>query len=70
VNYAYNAKAQGRDWWTYQAHAEAVNLKILKALNDAGIDMAFRTQTVYLAGDPKRQVSIKVISDASGASSS
>lgn len=70
VTYAYNVKAEGRDWWTYQEHAEAINLKVFKALNDAGIEMAFRTHTVYLASDPKRPVSINVLAEAQESPSS
>ena len=42
------------DWWGYMAHSELFNLKLLRAFNEAGIEFAFPTQTVYLAGDPKR----------------
>lgn len=66
VNYHYSIKAPGCDWWTYQDHAQAINLKILRSLNDAGIDFAFQTQTVYLAGDPKRDLSVRLLEDASG----
>ncbi len=45
---------QGRDWWSYNEHAERFNLRLLRAFADAGIEFAFPTQTLYLAGDPKR----------------
>ena len=45
-------------YWDYMDFSEKVNLEILKRFNEAGIDFAFPTQTVHLAGDPKRPVSI------------
>jgi MscS family membrane protein len=59
VIYSYAIKAPGRDWWTYMEHAQEMNLRIFEALNQAGIQMAFPTQTLYLAGDPSRQLSVQ-----------
>jgi len=42
------------DYWLYLEFAHRVNLEILRRFNAAGIDFAFPTQTLYLAGDPKR----------------
>lgn len=42
------------DWWAYMAHAEQVNLMLLERFNAAGIDFAFPTQTLHLAGDARR----------------
>lgn len=52
-----------RDWWTYMAHAEKFNHRLFRAYAEAGIDFAFPTQTVYLAGDPDRQLTLKLLSD-------
>jgi MscS family membrane protein len=37
-------------YWDYIAFSEKVNLEILTRFNDAGIEFAFPSQTVYLAG--------------------
>ena len=41
-------------YWDYMAFTDWVNTEILKRFNEAGIDFAFPTQTLHLAGDPKR----------------
>lgn len=46
------------DWWDYMAHAEKLNVRILEEFEKAGIDFAFPTRRLYLAGDPKRQLKI------------
>jgi MscS family membrane protein len=46
-------------YWDFMAHCEYVNLEILKRFNKAGIEFAFPTQTVYLAGDEKRKLVLK-----------
>ena len=45
-------------YWDYMAFSEWVNTEILKRFNEAGIDFAFPTQTVHLAGDPEKPVSL------------
>jgi len=42
------------DYWEYMRFTEWVNREIFKRFNEEGIDFAFPTQTIYLAGDPKR----------------
>lgn len=42
------------DFWAFQAFNERINLEILRRFNEEGIDFAFPTQTLFLAGDPKR----------------
>lgn len=42
------------DWWAYMAHAERINLMLLERFNAAGIDFAFPTQTIHVAGDARR----------------
>lgn len=48
------------DWWAYLAHATRFNLELFKRYNAAGIDFAFPTQTVHLAGDEQRPLNIGV----------
>jgi MscS family membrane protein len=63
VTYFYLLNVEGRDWWTFQAHAERINQKVLRAFADAGIEFAFPTRTVFLAGDPARELSVRVLSN-------
>jgi MscS family membrane protein len=46
------------DWWKYCEFSEGVNIEILKRFNAEGIEFAFPSQTLYLAGDEKRPVVI------------
>ncbi len=55
-------------YWDYLAFTENVNLRILERYNAAGIDFAFPTQTLHLAGDPKR-APIEIHSTGSAAAS-
>jgi len=41
-------------YWDYLAFSERVNLELLRRFNKEGIEFAFPTQTLYLAGDPRR----------------
>ena len=38
------------EYWKYLEHAEKVNLELLNRYNDAGIEFAFPTQTLYVNG--------------------
>ncbi len=38
---------EGRDYWTYLAHAQEFNLRLLKRFGEAGIKFAFPKQTPY-----------------------
>ncbi len=51
------------DYWKYMEFGEKLNMNILKRFNEAGIDFAFPTQTVYLAGDENRPLNIGWHSD-------
>ncbi len=51
------------DYWKYMEFSERLNMDILKRFNEAGIDFAFPTQTVYLAGDENRPLNIGWHSD-------
>ena len=42
------------DWWAYCELNERINFEILRRFEEAGIEFAFPTRTLYLAGDPKR----------------
>jgi MscS family membrane protein len=48
------------DWWGFQEHGQRVNLRILEEFNRAGIEFAFPTQTLLLAGDPARELRVRV----------
>lgn len=49
------------DWWAYMEHAHRVNLRIFEEFEKAGIEFAFPTQTLYLAGDSKRELALKLL---------
>jgi MscS family membrane protein len=63
VIYWYMLGKEGRDWWSYLEHGHRFNLALFKAFAEAGIDFAFPTQTLYLAGDPDRQLSVRLLGD-------
>ncbi|REJ69362.1 MAG: mechanosensitive ion channel family protein [Planctomycetota bacterium] len=42
------------DYWAYCAFSQWVNFEILHRFNHEGIEFAFPTQTLFLAGDPNR----------------
>ncbi len=46
------------DWWGFCAFSERVNKEVFRRFNEEGIDFAFPTQTLHLAGDPKRPLNI------------
>jgi MscS family membrane protein len=48
------------DYWDYMAFTEKVNMEIIRRFNAEGIDFAFPTQTLHLAGDPKRPLNVGV----------
>jgi MscS family membrane protein len=48
-------------YWDYLEHAQRLNLRVFEEFEKAGIEFAFPTQTVYLAGDPKRQLALKML---------
>lgn len=47
------------DYWAYMAFSERFNKEVLRRFNEEGVDFAFPTQTLYLAGDPSRPLSTK-----------
>ena len=42
------------NYWDFMALNQRINLEILRRFNDEGIEFAFPTQTLFLAGDPNR----------------
>ena len=46
------------DRWRYYEHAHYINMLIVERFNDADIDFAFPSQTIYHAGDDKRPLTI------------
>ncbi len=48
-------------YWDYVDHAQRFNLRLFEEFEKAGIEFAFPTQTLYLAGDPKRELSLKML---------
>lgn len=46
------------DYWKYMEFTEWVNHEIFRRFNEEGIDFAFPTQTLYLAGDEKRPLNV------------
>ena len=47
------------DYWAYQAWLERTCLDILVRFRQEGIDFAFPSRTLYLAGDDKRRLSVR-----------
>ncbi len=48
------------DYWNYVSFSEKFNKEVLRRFNEEGIDFAFPTQTLYLAGDHTRPLSIGI----------
>ncbi|MFH0908351.1 MAG: mechanosensitive ion channel family protein [bacterium] len=47
------------EYWKFVEFGERLNLQILERFNAEGIDFAFPTQTLYLAGDAKRPLTVR-----------
>ncbi|MBU4344816.1 MAG: mechanosensitive ion channel family protein [Desulfobacteraceae bacterium] len=48
------------DYWDCMAFTESFNKEVFRRFNEEGIDFAFPTQTLYLAGDPSRPLTVGV----------
>ena len=48
------------NYWDFMAFSERFNKAIFQKFQDEGIDFAFPSQTVYMAGDPKRTLDVGV----------
>jgi MscS family membrane protein len=46
------------EYWDFLEHATWINMQIIERFNAEGIDFAFPTQTLHLAGDDKRALSV------------
>ncbi len=46
------------EYWEYMEHAHSVNVQIMERFNAEGIDFAFPTQTLHLAGDEKHPLKV------------
>lgn len=48
------------DYWAYMEFTEKLNHQIFERFNEEGIDFAFPTQTLHVAGDPKRPLEVGI----------
>jgi len=48
-------------YWDFLEHGQKLNLRIFEEFEKAGIEFAFPTQTLYMAGDPKRELALKIL---------
>jgi MscS family membrane protein len=48
------------DYWMFLAFNERFNFELLRRFNEAGIEFAFPTQTLYLAGDNNRPLTVGI----------
>jgi MscS family membrane protein len=48
------------DYWKYMEFTQNVNREIFRRFNEEGIDFAFPTQTIYLAGDRDRPLDVGI----------
>jgi len=53
------------DYWEFMRFSQKVNFEILNRFNSEGIDFAFPTQTLHLAGDEKHPLNIDIRGDVS-----
>lgn len=54
----YHGKTQPVDWWEYQEWRENINFEIMRRFEEEGLEFAFPTQTVYLAHDSNRPLTV------------
>ena len=52
------------DYWAYMAFSEQFNKEVFRRFNDEGIEFAFPTQTLFLAGDPGRPFTVGIEKEA------
>lgn len=48
------------DYWDFMAFTEKFNKEVFRRFNDEGIEFAFPTQTLYLAGDSSRPLNLGI----------
>ncbi len=51
------------DYWAFLDFSQRVNMRILRAFEEEGIEFAFPTQTIYLANDDKRQLGLRFLGE-------
>ena len=56
------------EYWNFMAFSERFNKEVFRRFNEEGIDFAFPTQTVYLAGDSSRPLIVGIGEETSIAS--
>jgi MscS family membrane protein len=49
------------DYWEFLEFSQTINMKIFRAFEKEGIEFAFPTQTVRLANDDRRQLSLRLL---------
>jgi MscS family membrane protein len=50
------------NWWEYMDHTQRFNIRLMEEYEKEGIEFAFPTRTLFLAGDPRRQLSVGLLS--------
>lgn len=53
------------EYWDYMEHCQKVNLRIYEEFERLGVDFAFPSRTLYLAGDAKRELAVRLSSNGS-----
>jgi len=56
-------------YWAFMAFTENFNKEVLRRFNEEGIDFAFPTQTLYLAGDSSRPLTFGIESEINAVNS-
>jgi len=56
-------------YWAFMAFTENFNKEVLRRFNEEGIDFAFPTQTLYLAGDSSRPLTFGIASEINAVNS-
>ena len=59
VNYWF-AMTDDRDLWNFQSHAQEINLRILRDLKSADIEMSYPTHALALTGGLARQATVRI----------
>jgi potassium efflux system protein len=49
------------DWWPYMEHSERVNMRIMEEFERLGVEFAFPSRTLYLAGDLRRELAVRLL---------
>jgi MscS family membrane protein len=49
------------EWWEYMEHCERVNYRIMEEFERLGVEFAFPSRTIYLAGDSQRGLAARLL---------